>query len=341
MIGLKPEFDEVVPEGSEARFLVQAVGPDLAPTQMQVKWTVNRVETRYQWYQQYGNWNWEPVTTRSRVATGEAQLGNEPLAIGAPVDWGQYELVVERVDGPYVAASSSFYAGWYAPADASSTPDTLELSLDREDYRPGDTATLRIVPRYAGTALVTVMSNRVIDMQAVEVSEGENLIPLTVTDDWGAGAYVTAQVIRPMNVAAGQNPARALGLAHAAIDPGEKALAVSINAPEASDPRAPLTAQVQVDGIAEGETAHVTLAAVDLGILNMTGFDSPDPSDHYFGQRRLGVEMRDLYGRLIDGLNGARGQVRSGGDALGAGFSVASADRRACRALFRPDHGGA
>ncbi|MDP5347770.1 MAG: hypothetical protein NWQ32_05200, partial [Paracoccaceae bacterium] len=70
-----------------------------------------------------------------------------------------------------------------------------------------------------------------------------------------------------------------------------------------------------VQGVAPGETAHVTLAAVDLGILNLTGFQSPDPSAHYFGQRRLGMELRDLYGRLIDGMNGAMGQVRSGGDA--------------------------
>jgi alpha-2-macroglobulin len=39
------------------------------------------------------------------------------------------------------------------------------------------------------------------------------------------------------------------------------------------------------------------------------------PAGHYFGQRKLGVGIRDIYGRLIDGLNGAEGEVRSGGDA--------------------------
>ena len=316
MIGIKPGFDFVVAEGTDATFQVISIGADLTPAPMQVNWTINRVETRYQWYQEYGSWNWEPITTRKRIDAGSATLGDDPVTVSAPVDWGHYELVVERTDGAYVASSSDFYAGWYAPADASSTPDTLELSLDQPGYRPGDTATLRIVPRYAGTALITVMSNRVIDMQAVEVAEGENTIPLTVTDDWGAGAYVTAQVIRPMDVAAGRNPARSLGLSYAKIEPGERHLSVTIDAPDLSDPRGPLDVTVNVDGVAEGETAYVTLAAVDLGILNLTGFDSPDPSEHYFGQRRLGVEIRDLYGRLIDGMNGAEGQVRSGGDAV-------------------------
>ncbi len=317
LIGIKPGFDYVVAEGTDASFEVIALGADLSPLPMNVRWTVNRVETRYQWYQQYGSWEWEPITTRKRVATGDAKLGQKPLTVSAPVDWGSYEVLVERLDGPYMAASQQFYAGWYAPADASSTPDTLELSLDKPGYISGETANLRIVPRYAGTALITVMSNRLIDMQAVEVTEGENLIPLSVTEEWGAGAYVTAQVIRPMDVAAGQNPARALGLSYAKIDPGSKQLSVSIDAPDLSSPRGALEASVRVDGLTEGDTGYVTLAAVDLGILNLTGFQSPDPSEHYFGQRRLGVEIRDIYGRLINGMNGAQGQVRSGGDAGG------------------------
>ncbi|MDJ0821923.1 MAG: alpha-2-macroglobulin family protein [Paracoccaceae bacterium] len=313
MIGIRPLFDDTLPEGSEAGFDVIALGPDLQPTQMPVRWQINRVNTRYQWYRLYGNWNWEPVTTRTTVASGTGNLGADPLRVTGDVDWGQYELVVERTDGTYAAASVGFDAGWYAPADAAQSPDTLELSLDQPSYAPGDTAQLRIVPRYAGQALVTVLADRVISMQAVKVSEGENLLSLPVTEEWGAGVYVTAQVLRPMDVAAGHNPARSLGLTHAGVDPGARQLTVTIDTAPEIAPRGPMTAAVQIDGLSGGQ-GYVTLAAVDLGILNLTGFESPDPSGHYFGQRRLGVEIRDLYGRLIDGMNGAMGTIRSGGD---------------------------
>ena len=323
MIGIRPMFEGALAESAEATFRVIGLTPDLTPAPLPVRWTVNRVETRYQWYQQFGQWQWEPITTRSRIDQGETVLGAEPLEIAARVDWGRYELVVETTGGGYAASSLGFDAGWYAPADTATTPDLLELSLDKQAYRSGETAMLRIVPRHAGIASIAVMSNRLISMQTVAVAEGETLIPLTVTDDWGAGAYVTATVIRPMDVAAGQMPARALGLAHAGVDPGARQLAVRIDAPEAADPRGPLEVAVQVDGVAAGEVAHVTLAAVDLGILNLTAFESPDPSSHYFGQRRLGMELRDVYGRLIDSLNGTMGQVRSGGDA-GAGMRLQS-----------------
>ncbi len=315
VIGIRPLFEDVVGEGSEAGFEVISLGPDLLPQPMHVKWTLNRVETRYQWYQLYGNWNWEPTTRRTRVATGEATLGTTPLQLSEPVDWGRYELVVERLDGAPVSAALDFYAGWYAPADSAATPDRLELSLDADSYQPGDTARLRIVPRAPGTALISVVSNRLIERMAVEVPAGETTIPLSVTEDWGSGAYVTASVLQPVTGKASRTPARALGLAHATVTQPGQELEVTIDVPEVARPRGTEMARVRVDGAAEGEEVWLTVAAVDLGILNLTGFKSPDPSAYYHGQRRLGMELRDLYGRLIDPGNGAMGQVRSGGDA--------------------------
>ncbi|MBM7067106.1 alpha-2-macroglobulin family protein [Actibacterium sp. 188UL27-1] len=314
LIGIRPAFDGTLPGGGEAAFTLIGVGADGAPRDMRVKWQVNRIETRYQWYSNSGRWNWEPTTTRTRITNGEAQVG-QPVEVTAGLDWGSYELVVERIDGPYTASSVGFSAGWYAAADAASTPDTLELSLDKTRYAPGDTAQLRLVPRYAGKALVTVMSDRLIDMTTVEVAEGENLIDLSVTDDWGAGVYVTATVIRPMDVAAGRNPARALGLQYAGVEAPDKRLDVTFDVLPEAQPRQPLDVALKVDGVQPGETAYVTLAAVDVGILNLTGFEPPDAVGHYLGQRRLGMGLRDIYGRLIDGMNGAMGAVRSGGDA--------------------------
>ncbi|MFN7222566.1 MAG: alpha-2-macroglobulin family protein [Paracoccaceae bacterium] len=313
MIGVKPMFNAVVAEGTEARFSLVGLGADGKPAPMVTDWQITRIETNYQWYQSFGSWNWEPVISRTVVQEGKADIGVEPIEIASPVQWGQYELRVTSADG--AMTSTLFDAGWYAPADVSATPDRLDLSLDKPAYKSGDVATVRLVPRAAGTALITVLSNRLIAMQAVEVTMGENLITLPVTDDWGAGVYVTASVLRPMDVAAGRNPARALGLAHAAVDPGARKLDVTIETAAEAAPRGPMEVTVKVAGLADRDSAWVTIAAVDQGILNLTAFTPPDLSGHYFGQRKLGVGIRDIYGRLIDGLNGAAGTVRSGGDA--------------------------
>ncbi len=315
VIGVKPMFDAEVPEGSEARFQLIALGQGQSTAPTTLSYSVNRVTTRYQWYQQYGSWNWEPIHRRTKVAGGTVEFTGAPVEVSAPVEWGRYEIVVEQVGADYTASSVDFYAGWYVSADATETPDVLAVSLDAAQYRAGDTANLRVVPRYPGKALITVMSNRLIDMKVVDVVAGENMVSLPVTEDWGGGAYVSATVIRPMDVAAGHNAARALGLSYAPVDPGAKVLTAQLDVPVQSTPRATLPVKLRVDGVLPGETAYATIAAVDVGILNLTGFQSPDPTDHYFGQRRLGMGLRDVYGRLIDGLNGNMGTIRSGGDA--------------------------
>ena len=60
--------------------------------------------------------------------------------------------------------------------------------------------------------------------------------------------------------------------------------------------------------------AWVTLAAVDEGILRLTRFVSPDPAPHFLGRRRLGLDIRDDWGRLIAPAEGEATVLRQGGD---------------------------
>src|SRR5207302_8654765 len=79
-------------------------------------------------------------------------------------------------------------------------------------------------------------------------------------------------------------------------------------------PNSTLRIPVKLDGLAAGEEARVVLAAVDVGILNLTNYKPPAPDDFYLGQRRRSAEIRDLYGQLIDGMQGTRGAIKTGGD---------------------------
>jgi uncharacterized protein YfaS (alpha-2-macroglobulin family) len=318
-IGVKPLFEGAAEEGSLARFEVLAAGPDGQQTEIQrTGWTLSRINRSWQWYELNGRWNYEPITRRERIASGELALTLDGRAvIENPVEWGQYELKIVSLDGSPTATSISFVAGWYAASGSTDTPDVLELGLDKDAYRIGETVRVRLKPRAAGKVLLSVVDNRLIEMKALDVEAGETEVSLLVTEEWGPGAYITASLIRPMEIAAKRNPSRALGVVWANVDPEERALGLEITTPNEVQPRGPMDVAVRIANL-DGEQAHVTLAAVDLGILNLTGFEPPAPSDHYFGQRALGMEMQDLYGRLIDGMQGVRGRIRSGGDAEAA-----------------------
>ena len=314
-IGIKPDFaDLTVPEGGAAAFSVVALGPDLQPVAGDYSWQLNRVESDYQWYSIDGDWQWEAITHRSAVASGKVTLnGAGPGKIEAAVEWGEFELVVHAPNG--AESSILFYAGWGSASGAQDSPDRLRVTLDKPAYRHGETATVTFEAPSDGAALISVMSNRLVAMQAVEAKAGVNTVDLPVTDEWGAGVYVAVSAIRPVGEDAGHAPMRTLGLAPAMVDPGERRLDVALSAPEQTDPRQMAEVTLSVTGAAAGETVNATIWAVDQGILNLTRYQPPSATDHYFGQRRLGVGLRDLYGRLILASGAADGAIRSGGDA--------------------------
>lgn len=321
-IGVKPRFDEGdgLAEGSEAGFDVIVVAPTGETiAKPGLNWRLSRVETNYQWYRRDGTWKWEAITTTREVANGsvDAAAGG-PVAVSAPVDWGRYQFEIESTGPNPTSTSYEFYAGYYYAEAGSDTPDTLQVALDKTAYRAGDTANLRLDPQFAGTALVMVMDDRVIDMVAVPVPAEGTSVALKVTDDWGPGAYVTAILYRPASAQEKRMPARALGLAFADVEPGDRRLEVDLDVPAESRPRQALTTTIKLGNIAAGQQAYVAVAAVDLGILNLTNFKTPDPDGWFFGQRQLGMEVRDLYGQLIDPTQGLPGAWRSGGDEGGA-----------------------
>lgn len=323
LIGLKPQFseDDGLDEGSSAAFDVIVVGTDgKQKAESGLEWTLSRIETNYQWYRNNGSWKWEAVTTTREVGNGSVDaVATGPVTVSAPVTWGRYRLEVNSTGDAATSSTYEFYAGYYYAEAGSDTPDELDVALDKTAYRPGDTAVLKLEPQFAGTALVLVVDDGIIDMRSVEVPAEGTSVELPVTDQWGPGAYVTATLYRPADATEKRMPARALGVAYADVEPGDLKLDVAIEAEEVYAPRAPLTATVKLANVQPGDTAYVTVAAVDLGILNLTRFAVPDPDGWFFGQRQLGVEFRDLYGALIDPTQGSIGAVRSGGD--GEGFA--------------------
>src|SRR5258706_3088774 len=113
-------------------------------------------------------------------------------------------------------------------------------------------------------------------------------------------------------------PRRALELKWFGIDKKTRTLQVNLSPPPLVRPNTTLKLPVRLGGLNPGEDAKIVVAAVDVGIPNLTNYKPPAPDDYYLGQRRMTSEIRDLYGQLIDGMQGTRGQIKSGGDASGA-----------------------
>lgn len=332
-IGVKPLFSGSLQEGAEARFEVIGLDAGGRPAALRgLRWDLVEEIHDYQWYSTDGRWDYKVVTRDRKVADGTVDVApNAPAAIRQAVGWGNFRLDVYDPQGGG-ATSARFYAGWWVSEDPNPTPDKLTVALDRTSYRAGDTAKVRIEPPFAGDVLLFIANDRVLETRDISVPADGATVEIPVSSDWGSGAYVLATAFRPSGEGGQRRhgPGRAVGVAWFGIDVTERVLGVSIDAPAEIRPNQRLDLPLTVTGVPQGQGAWVTLAAVDEGILLLTDFTSPDPTEHYFGRRALGVEMRDAYGRLIIS-DGRRGQVRSGGDA--AAQQMAGLPKRSTRTV--------
>ncbi|MGM4927834.1 alpha-2-macroglobulin family protein [Tardiphaga sp. 619_E2_N8_5] len=320
MIGVKPLFkDKNVAEGDNAAFDVVVVSPEGASlARSGLRYELLKMESRYQWYRQNSSWDYEPVKSTKRVADGDLTIAaNVPARISLQPQPGRYRLDVKsnEADGPIT--SVQFDVGWYSDGSAD-TPDLLETSIDKPEYLSGDTMIVSVNARTAGLLTINVLGDRLLTTQSIQVKEGQSQIKIPVGKDWGTGAYVVATLRRPLDAAAKRMPGRAIGLKWFGIDKKARTLDVALSPPALIRPSTTLKLPVKLGGLNPGEDAKIVVAAVDVGILNLTNYKPPAPDDYYLGQRRMTSEIRDIYGQLIDGMQGTRGQLRTGGDSAGA-----------------------
>jgi uncharacterized protein YfaS (alpha-2-macroglobulin family) len=320
MIGIKPLFaGRSLGEGQNATFDVIMAAPDGKPLAgAGLHYELLRVESKYQWYRRDNSWNFEPIKLTRRVADGQLDASaNQPGRIALPVQWGRYRLEVSTGDRNGPVTSVAFDAGWYADASAD-TPDMLEIAVDKSEYLPGENMTVAFTARTAGKVTLNVIGDRLFQTVEQDVPAGLARVQVPVGNDWGSGAYVVATLRSPLDVAASRMPSRAIGVQWFSVNRKARTLAVTLDLPTLARPNSAMRIPVKVSGLAAGEEARVVLAAVDVGILNLTNYKPPAPDDYYLGQRKLTTEIRDFYGQLIDGMQGMRGQIKSGGDAAAA-----------------------
>jgi len=322
-LGIKADFaDGEAQEDAPARFRIALVDAEGQGQSGLVAWSLISERTQYQWYRQDGSWRYQPRNVQSNLISGEVAVSADGKSeiVTPPLPWGRYRLVVHQ--GDTLTASRGFWAGWGRPDTQEDRPDKLIVALDKTSYQPGEIAKVTLRAPMAGRVLLSVATDRILTDREIDLPAEGATIDLPV-QDWGLGAYVLATLYRPLDSGRPRDPVRAIGVSWLTMDPGERKLSVQIETPDILRPKQRVEIPVQVSGAPAGAPIRLTLAAVDEGILLLTNFASPAPESHYLRQRRLALDIRDDYSRLLDPPAGARGELRQGGDGLGgAGLPV-------------------
>ncbi|WP_372362479.1 alpha-2-macroglobulin [Xanthomonas sp. NCPPB 1325] len=318
LVGVRPLFDDAdgADANSNARFEITRVDADGKPQPAKgLKATLVRELRDYHWNYTDNHWDYDFTRRFENKDTRTLDVGSANAKIDFPVEWGEYRLdVFDPASG--LTTRYPFRAGWSWNDEnrgLDARPDKVKLALDKTGYRAGDTLKVTLTPPHAGKGVLLVESDKLLYVQDIDVKPGSTF-ELPVTEAWERhDVYVTALVFRGGTAPSKITPARAVGVAHVPMDRKARRVAVGLSAPKQMRPEQPLPVTVSVPELA-GKAAHVTISAVDVGILNITRFPVPDANAQFFAQRRLGTDAYDIYGRVIESFEGASGKLKFGGD---------------------------
>lgn len=272
----------------------------------------------YSWYQEkhYStSWSYQLVYTDHFIKKGEItgidkEKGYD-LSLQLP-EFSRYRLEVYDLK---TGIKSSIRIDKGYGSISSEKPEILKIKSEQKQYKIGEKAKKFIKAPFDGKALLVVGSHNILQTEEINVSSQGSNVEIPVTKDWGVGSYVSVSAVRPLINQKNNNmlPKRAIGICWIGVDNNHKKLPIKLELPESIKPSQIIEVPIKVE-IEGKEQVFVTVSAVDEGILSLTDFKTPNPFDHFFGKKSLSLEVRDMYGRIIDHIEGEKAEIRSGGD---------------------------
>lgn len=309
-IGIKPHFkDKHTASNSKADFSIIAVNQQgQLENKSAISYTLYEEQQDYVWFRSGSQWQYEVVTRDRVVSNGKIDLTTTtPTSLALPVTSNLYRLeILDEKTG--IASSLRFSAGWAFTAQVPDKPDVLDLKVENDK--------IYIKPPFAGEVFLAVAGENFTPILNGKIGmEGLTMdLPATLNQA-ESGQYIIATVFRPADVKTSQMPSRAVGVAWFQ---NEKSLLshmidLKIEAPKQIKSNQKVDVKIKVPS--GHRNLQVTAALVDEAILSLTDFTSYSPLDYFFSQKKLGFELRDSYGLLINPFGARPGSFEEGADA--------------------------
>jgi len=282
-----------------------------------------------------GMYRWGSEKKDIEIAAQTIQTENEPQKVSfIPEKSGFYLLRAEGKDSlnnkimttTYCYVTGKDYIPWERRND-----DTIELVADRKEYNPGDVAKILVKSPYEkAKALVTVERDLILENKILEIEGSSDEIEIPLLSDYIPNVFVSILIVQgrtsPLVAEKDEDigkPSFKIGYINLKVDPSEKRLNIDIQKEmEVYKPRDEVHLKLKVkDWKGNGTQSCISLAVVDLGVLNLIGYKTPDPFSFFYSQRPLSVQTSDTRFHLI----GEREYGEKGEDVSGGGLEMMKA----------------
>lgn len=238
--------------------------------------------------------------------TQAAEAGGKNVVIPTKQP-GIYTVDVQGKDaqGHALRSTSRYwvYGGDFTPWEYI---DGLKIGMvpDKQLYKAGETARILIQTPVEGEAIVTVERENVIRSYQRKIETKDSLVEVPLEAGDAPNVYVSVFLVKgaSLNSRQWKEPQLKLGYCELKVEPAERMLNVQVNTP--GMPVLPGESMVvsgkvtNVKGEGVGNT-EVTLFAEDEGVLDVIGYQLPNPMAYFYDRRMLGVNTCTMLRQLL------------------------------------------
>ena len=317
-VGIKIPEDTYIKSGDKLNLEVIAVD-NKGENLISGKNLIYRVyKNEYSWWWDYDDYNSfmrSIKTDKNTVLLCEKDFvsGDKPYLIDyAPEGNGEIFVEVEDKTTGQITGIN-LYAGTWRDSTLNRKIDKLKIESEQKKYAVGDTAKIIFEGTKGAKALVTVEKKGVVsERKWIDAGEIKNIFELPVTEDMFPNAYVNIRLFQDYNTLDNDRPLRLYGAVPIVVENESRKLNIKIDAPENIKPNEKFT--VKVKNLSETKMDY-TVAVVDEGILEITGFKTPDPYGYFYQKLGMQVFSYDNYSEIIGRTFGDVHQIlKTGGD---------------------------
>lgn len=186
----------------------------------------------------------------------------------------------------------------------------LSVKLDKTDYAAGDMIELSITAPYTGSGLISIETDKVHSFSWFSADTSSSIQKIRIPKDLEGNAYVNVAFVRASDSDALFISPLSYAVVPFNIDRRARQIAITLSAPEEVRPGKPFNLTYSTD-----KAADLLLYGVDEGILQVAGYELPDPLSHYLTKKALQVRSLQMLDLILPEFSALNRQLAGvGGD---------------------------
>jgi hypothetical protein len=264
--------------------------------------------------QEDGTYAYESVKKEVTVHTEDTGIPaagwKYTLPTGTP---GNYILALREKEGGTVVSRCAFSVVGLGEVSRSLDKNAeLNVKLGRDEYNAGDNIEVSITAPYTGSGLITIERDKVYAYQWFKADQTGSVQHIRLPEGFDGTGYVNVSFIRALDSKEIFMSPLSYGVVPFTANREKRTLKIELNAAKEARPGEPFKISYKTD-----RPAKIVVYAVDQGILQVTGYELPDPLGYYFRKYALMVgtsQILDLvlpeYSMLRSAAFGGDGEAR-------------------------------